>query len=83
MESFLDIDLPRVIDSKDEVEMVDMIIRVRQRLAQAVRKSHEFQFTCSNLEQFRIKLNDLINALPSDLRPLFAQNERNNMMFPA
>lgn len=73
MESFLDIDLPKEIGSKDEVEMVDMIIRVRNRLAQAVKKSHEYQFTCSNLEQFKFKLNELINALPTDLRPLFSQ----------
>lgn len=75
MESFLDIDLSKIIERKDEVEMVDMIIRVRNRLSQAVKKSHEYQFTCNNLDQFKSKLNELINALPADLRTLFKQKD--------
>lgn len=75
MESFLDIDLPQAIESKDEVEVVDMIIFLRRRLAQALNKSHEYQFTCSNLDQFRFKLAELINTLPEDLRSFFLQSK--------
>lgn len=75
MESFLDIQLPRTIEDKTtEIEIVDMIIKIRNRLAQAMNKSHEYQFTCSNLDQFKLKLSQMIEALPSDLRPLFTEN---------
>lgn len=76
MESFLDIDLPQAIKSKDEVEVVDMIIFLRRRLSQAVTKSHEFQFTCTSLDQFKFKLAELIHTLPEDLRSVFLQGEQ-------
>lgn len=76
MESFLDIDLPQAISSKAEVEVVDMIIFLKRRLAQAVNKSHEYQFTCDSLDQFRFKLGELINTLPEDLRSFFLQSQQ-------
>lgn len=76
MESFLDIDLPQVIASKDEVEVVDMVIYLRRRLAQAVKRSHDYQFSCEHLEQFKGKLVELINTLPEDLRTFFLQRQQ-------
>lgn len=75
MDSFLDIDLPQAIKSKEEVEIVDMVIFLKRRLTQAVSKSHEFQFTCDNLDQFKDKLAELINTLPEDLRSFFLQSQ--------
>lgn len=75
MESFLDIDLPQFIKSKDEVEVVDMIIFLKRRLAQAMTKSEEHQFNRENLEQFKFKLVELINTLPEDLRTFFLQRQ--------
>lgn len=75
MDSFLDIDLPQVIKSKEEVEIVDMVIFLKRRLAQAINKSHEYQFTCDNLDQFKDKLAELINTLPEDLRSFFLQSQ--------
>jgi len=75
LDSFLDIDLPQVIKSKDEVEVVDMIIFLKRRLAQAVSRSHEYQFNCENLDQFRLKLVELISTLPEDLRTFFLQHQ--------
>lgn len=76
MESFLDINLPQAIKNKGEVEVVDMIIFLRRRLAHAVAKSHEYQFTCSNLDQFKAKLSELIDTLPEDLRTFFQQSSQ-------
>jgi len=75
MESFLYIDLPQAVKSKDEVEVVDMIIFLRRRMTQAMNKSHEYQFTCGNLDQFKFKLAELINTLPEDLRSFFLQSQ--------
>lgn len=75
MESFLDIDLAQAIKSKAEVEIVDMIIFLERRLAQAVKKSHEYQVTCGNLDQFKFKLAELINTLPEDLRSFFLNRQ--------
>lgn len=75
IESFLDIDLAQAIKSKDEVEVVDMIIFLKKRLAQAVKKSHEYKFMCGNLDQFKIKLAELINTLPEDLRSFFLERQ--------
>lgn len=74
MESFLEIDLPQTIKNKDEVEIVDMIIFLKRRLNHAVNKSHEYQFTCDNMDQFKYKLTELINSLPDDLRACFLHN---------
>lgn len=76
LESFLDIDLPKVIRSKDEVEIVDMIIYLKRRHLQAVSKSEEYQFSCESLDQFRGKLIELINTLPEDLRTFFLQRQQ-------
>lgn len=76
LESFLDIDLPQVIKSKDEVEIVDMIIYLRRRHAQAISKSQEYQFNCESLDLFREKLIELINTLPEDLRTFFLQRQQ-------
>lgn len=75
MESFLDIDLPQAIESKEEVEIVDMIIFLRRRLVQAQNKSHEYQFSCNNLDLFKTKLAELINILPEDLRSFFSHGD--------
>lgn len=76
LESFLDIDLPQVIKSKDEVEVVDMVIYLKRRLAQAVTKSQDYQLSCESLDQFKYKLIELINTLPEDLRTFFLQRQQ-------
>uniref|UniRef100_A0A6G1SIZ2 Protein FAM116B n=1 Tax=Aceria tosichella TaxID=561515 RepID=A0A6G1SIZ2_9ACAR len=76
LDTFLDIDLPQVIKSKDEVELVDMVIYFKRRLALAVSKSHDYHFSCENMEQFRYKLTELINALPEDMRTFFLQRQQ-------
>lgn len=75
LDSILDIDLPQVIKSKDEVELVDMIIFLKRRLAQAVSRPQDHEFSYENLDQFRVKLVELINTLPEDLRTFFLQRQ--------
>lgn len=75
MESFLEVELPQAINSQNEVEAIDMIIRIRHRLNEAISKSHEYQFTSSNLDSFEKKLAQMIEALPIDVRPLFTKNQ--------
>lgn len=75
LESFLDIDLPQVIKSKNEVEVVDMIIFLRRRLNQAATKSQDYQLSLENFDQFKYKLTELINTLPDDLRTFFLQRQ--------
>lgn len=75
MESFLDLDLPQAVQDKGEVEVVDMIIQLKRRFAQAIKKSHEYHFTCENLDQFKLKLAELINTLPEDLRSIFSHTQ--------
>ena len=52
-----------------------MIIFLKRRLAQAVSRSQDYQFSCENLDQFRFKLVELINTLPEDLRTFFLQHK--------
>lgn len=75
MESFLDVDLRQVLSTKAEVEVVDIIIFLRRRLAQAMKKSPDYQFSCNNMNQFKYKLSELINTLPEDLREFFLQSQ--------
>lgn len=75
LESFLDIDLDQIIKTKNEVEVVDMIIFLKRRLAQAATKSQDHQFSCQNFDQFKSKLTCLINTLPEDLRTFFLQRQ--------
>lgn len=71
MESFLDVDLPELLKTKDEVEVVDMIIFLKRRLVQAAKKTPDYQLSKNNMNHYEFKLAELINTLPDDLRQYF------------
>lgn len=64
LKSIMEIDM----DSKGEVEVVDMIIFLREKLMQTNGSS---SLTDENVVQLKDKLNKLIDTLPIDLQPAF------------
>lgn len=54
------------VQGKEEVEVVDMILRIRHKLEQS--QSEELPLSCSTREQLQLRLDDIICMLPDDLR---------------
>jgi hypothetical protein len=54
------------VQGKQEVEVVDMILRIRQKLEQS--ETDELPLSNSTKDQLRLRLDDIICTLPDDLK---------------
>ncbi|KAF4532616.1 hypothetical protein B566_EDAN011529 [Ephemera danica] len=66
LEALSDADLKVWVKGKEEVEVVDMILRIRHKLEQS--QSEDLPLSCSTKEQLQQRVDDIICMLPDDLR---------------
>lgn len=59
-------DLKVWVQGKQEVEVVDMILRIRHKLEQS--ETNELPLSSSTKDQLRLRMADIICTLPDDLR---------------
>ncbi|XP_023722839.1 protein DENND6A isoform X3 [Cryptotermes secundus] len=66
LEALSDADLKVWVQGKQEVEVVDMILRIRHKLEQS--ETNELPLSSSTKDQLRLRMADIICTLPDDLR---------------
>jgi hypothetical protein len=54
------------VQGKQEVEVVDMILRIRHKLEQS--ETDELPLSNSTRDQLRLRMDDIICTLPDDLK---------------
>lgn len=59
-------DIKAWIEDKKEVELVDMILKIRQKLELCENKG--YQLNKKIKDQLKVKMNDIISSLPDDLK---------------
>lgn len=59
-------DLKVWVQGKQEVEVVDMILRIRHKLEQS--ETNELPLSSSTKDQLRLRMADIICTLPDDLK---------------
>lgn len=65
------------IDGKQEVEIVDMILKIRQKLYDCENKS-TFPFNKKIKEELQLKMDDIICSLPDDLKNVLSNKNSSN-----
>ncbi|KAJ9584820.1 hypothetical protein L9F63_020841 [Diploptera punctata] len=66
LEALSDADLKVWVQGKQEVEVVDMILRIRHKLEQS--KTEELPLSDTTRDQLRLRMADIICTLPEDLK---------------
>jgi len=65
------------LEGKQEVEIVDMILKIRQKLYDYENES-TFQFNKKIKDQLQLKMNDIICSLPDDLKNVLSNKNSTN-----
>lgn len=66
LQALSDADLKHWVQDKQEVEVVDMILRIRNKLEQS--EAEELPLSDTTREQLRLRMADIICTLPDDLK---------------
>ncbi|XP_064632620.1 protein DENND6B-like isoform X2 [Lineus longissimus] len=72
IEALCDADLMEWIKGKQEVEIVDLILRLREKLTTAI--DNQVPITEDKVEQLQLHLQSIINSLPEDLQCVLKSN---------
>lgn len=73
-EALADADLTSWIRNKPEVEVVDIILRLRDKLSLARRKI--IPVSENSIKKVNVQLESIINSVPEDLKSVFMSNNR-------
>jgi len=65
------------LEGKQEVEIVDMILKIRQKLYDYENES-TFPFNKRIKDQLQLKMNDIIRSLPDDLKNVLSNKNSTN-----
>lgn len=59
-------DIKNWLEGKQEVEIVDMILKIRQKLDECEHKGYPLNKRIK--DQLKVKMDDIISSLPDDLK---------------
>jgi len=72
IEAICDSNLPVMVKSRPEVEIVDLILKIKQNISSV--RAGQMELSESTIERLRANMHKIITALPEDSRALFAND---------
>lgn len=69
LQDLSDADLRQWVQDKPEVEVVDMVLKIKNKLSDC--KEHDLPVSQETTNQLYQRLNDILDCLPEDLQKIF------------